>query len=258
MSSSLSCARPAACMYFWLDISKRGLLHNQMLFPYFVQQVWAHVHHFAKFMLKVFRLGAANKIIWVQFHSKVPAPAPSQHRLIRRTSSAHQCVSDGALEREFGMTEKQNGNCVLWFPGPYSQLSAGNFLKVCSLQCCALVKDRFFAALFIHKLQFVPPFWRLNVDIWRSQSAIQCSSCIFNTGRDMRAGETVTYSFIPKLALITPKTHLSLPATPLSKTMQGSALNKVDELIQSHHSGFIVDSLTPLLLRVVFRGSGYL
>lgn len=209
-------------------------------------------------MLKVFRLGAAAEIIRVQFHSKVSAPAPSLHRLIRRTSSALQCVSDGALEREFGMTEKQNGNCVLWFPGPYSQLSVGNFLKVCSLWCCALVKDRFFAALFIHKLQFVPPFCRLNVDIWRSQSAIRCSSCIFNTGRDMRAGETVTSSFILKLPLITPKTHLSLPATPLPKTMQGSALNKVVELIQSHHSGFSVDSLTSLLLRVVFRGSGYL
>lgn len=120
------------------------------------------------------------------------------HRLIRRTSSALQCVSDGALEREFRMTKKQNGNYVLWFPGPCSQLSIGNFLKACSLQCRVLVKDRIFAALFIHKLQFVPPFWCLNVDIWRSQSAIRCSSCIFNTGRDMRAGETLTSSFNPQ------------------------------------------------------------
>lgn len=106
----------------------------------------------------------------------------------------------GPLKREFRMTgkKKQKGNGVLWFPGPYSQLSVGNFLPACPLQRCLLVKYRFFRALFIHKIQFVPHFWCLNVDIWRSQSAIWCSLCIFNIRRDMRAGETVAPSFIPQ------------------------------------------------------------
>lgn len=124
------------------------------------------------------------------------------------------------------MTKKQNGNCVLWFSGLYSQLNVGNFLTAFSPHCCVHIKYRFFRTLFIHKLQFLPPFWCLNVDICRSQSAIWCSSCIFNVCRDMRAA---------KLSLIAAKSHLHLSAAPVPSTVEGPGprLNKGDVAMKS-------------------------
>lgn len=102
------------------------------------------------------------------------------------------------------------------------------------------------------------------MDIWRSQSAICCSSCIFNSRRYVRAEETVTSGFHPrKRPLITATSHLHLCAAPVPKTVDRPHLNKGDVIMKSAQTAasfisFSTESLAVILLQVVFRGSRYL